>query len=301
MSDAIRLPLKFQIGARTLAAVHRPLVRVSLSLDDAIATRLPMLPPLPAGAQGWLVTSLPVALAEDVRGLMGGMLAFERQRYTRYYVDLTIGADAWLAALSASTRSATKRKEKRVAARSGGGLKVTRHATPDEMVAFHPLARAIAARTYQERLLAAGLPDTPAFRQSMLSRAAAGQVRAWLLHIDDRPAAYLYCPVVAGDVIYEFLGHDPDFAELSPGSVLQVAALRDLFAEGGLKRFDFTEGEGQHKRQMATGGVECVDLLLLRPTLANRAVVAAIAGFDRAVALGKRVLGGDAARWLRRG
>ena len=38
-------------------------------------------------------------------------------------------------------------------------------------------------------------------------------------------------------------------------------------AEGASAWFDFTEGEGQHKRQFATGGVDCVDLLLLRPRL----------------------------------
>ena len=66
-------------------------------------------------------------------------------------------------------------------------------------------------------------------------------------------------------VIYAHVGHDPAFNDLSPGAVLQLEAMRDLFDEGGFARFDFTEGEGQHKRQFATGGVACVDLLLLRP------------------------------------
>ena len=87
--------------------------------------------------------------------------------------------------------------------------------------------------------------------------------------------------------IYEFVGHDPRFNDLSAGAVLQVEALRDLFAEPAIARFDFTEGDGQHKRQFATGGVECCDLLLLRPTLANRAAIAALAGFDGAMALAK--------------
>jgi CelD/BcsL family acetyltransferase involved in cellulose biosynthesis len=69
--------------------------------------------------------------------------------------------------------------------------------------------------------------------------------------------------------------------------VLQVEALRDLFADAACRRFDFTEGDGQHKRQFATGGVDCCDLLLLRPTLANRLVLAALAGFDGTMALAK--------------
>jgi hypothetical protein len=56
---------------------------------------------------------------------------------------------------------------------------------------------------------------------------------------------------------------------------------------------------------MASGGVAGIDLLLLRPTLANRALVAALAGFDGGVALAKRVvrrLGAEGiAKRLRRG
>jgi len=42
-----RIALRFQVGARTLATVHRDLVRVPLSLDDVLAG---VAPPLPAGA-----------------------------------------------------------------------------------------------------------------------------------------------------------------------------------------------------------------------------------------------------------
>ena len=81
--------------------------------------------------------------------------------------------------------------------------------------------------------------------------------------------------------------------------------MQDLFGEGRFAAFDFTEGEGQHKRQFATGGVACVDLLLLRPTVANRAVMAALGGFDGAVALAKRGVRGAGleglAKRIRRG
>ena len=65
------------------------------------------------------------------------------------------------------------------------------------------------------------------------------------------------------------------------------AALTDLFADR-FARFDFTEGEGQHKRTLATGSVACRDVLLLRRTLANRAALAGLAGFERAVTAAKR-------------
>lgn len=286
--SATSLPLRFQVGARTLFAIRRRLVRVPLSLDDAEAGHAPVLPPIERGDDGYAITSLPTARLDAVT--RGGMLAFVRQRYTRHFIDLTGDHDGYLAALSANTRSGIRRKTGRLAEASGGMLDVRRFRTPTELEAFHAAARMLSRKTYQERLLDNGLPDGERFVAQMLAMAAAGAVRGWLLYLGDAPIAYLYCSVAGGTVRYDHVGHDPAFADLSPGSVLQMEAIRDLFAEGMHRRFDFTEGEGQHKRQFSTGGVACADLLLLRPTLANRATLAALAAFEGGLARGKHAV-----------
>lgn len=297
--------LSFQIGARTLLAVTRSLVRVAVTLDEAREGRLPALPPLPDTAQGYVVTSLPEAQLGAMTARSGQMIGFVRQRYLRYHADLTGGYDAYLARLSSNARQGLRRKARKIADLSGGALDVRRYATPEEMEAFHGIARVIARRTYQEKLLGEALPDSPEFIRWMLGKAGADEVRAWLLYIGETPAAYLYCPADGDTLIYEFVGHDPAFNDLSPGAVLQMEAFRDLFAEGKFARFDFTEGEGQHKRQFSTDSVACLDLLLLRPTLANRLATVALGGFNRVVARGKsaaQAAGAEKlARKLRRG
>lgn len=282
MSLAAPLPLKFQIGARTIAAVPRRLVRLPLSLDDVLAGRVPALPPLAPGDHGFLVTSLPEDRLADLR--TNGLVTAVRQRYRRYWVDLAAGEAGWLAGLSANTRSGIKRKRRKLAAEPG--FAITRHATPKEIAAFHPAARAVSAVTYQEALLGSGLPADVA---PLLALAAADRLRAWLLWIGGRPVAYLACTADGATLRYDHVGHDPAVAALSPGSVLQADALGDLFAEGRFARFDFTEGEGQHKRGLATGSVACVDVLLLRASIANRLTLAALSGFDGAVAIAKRL------------
>lgn len=282
------VPLKFEIGARTLMEIQRSLARVPLTLEEAREGRLPMLPPLEREAHGYSVTSLPEDRQHAMIYASGGMLPFVRQRYTRYFLDFGIGFDAWLGGLSSNARQGLKRKAKKIAAESGGQLDIRRFRTPDELEAFHDVARRISLRTYQERLLGSGLPDSTEFMREMLALAAADRARAWLLHIAGEPAAYLYCPVVGDTVIYAHVGHDPAFNDWSPGAVLQLEAMRDLFAEERFSRFDFTEGEGQHKRQFATGGIACVDLLLLRPSLVNRMTTAALGAFNASVALAKR-------------
>lgn len=284
------LPLRFQIGARTIAAVERRMVRVPLSLDQVLDGRAPVLPSLDAAAHGFAITSLPQEQVDGVARGGGGMIAHVRQRYTRHYADLTIGFDAYRARLSGNTRSALKRKVKRVMEASGGVLDVRRYHTPDELADFHAIARRISERTYQERLLGGGLPDDAAFLQCMYALAAAGAVQAWLLYIGEEAVAYLYCPIESGIVRYDHVGHDPAYNDLSPGGVLMLEAMGDLYAEPGLRWFDFTEGDGQHKRSFATHGAECIDLLLLRATIANRATLAALGAFDRAAAWGKNAV-----------
>ena len=291
--NAELLPLRFQIGARTIAAVQRRMVRVPLSLDQVLDGRVPVLPPLDRAAHGYAITSLPQDQLDAVARVGGGMIAHVRQCYTRHYADLTIGFEAYRAALSGNTRSGLKRKAKKVMEASGGMLDVRRFRTPDELSQFHAVARGISERTYQEKLLGGGLPEDAAFLQSMYALAAAGAVRAWLLYVGGEPAAYLYCPIEQGIVRYDHVGHDPVYNDLSPGGVLMLEAMRDLYAEPDLRWFDFTEGDGQHKRSFATNGAECLDLLLLRATLTNRATIAALGAFDRGAAWGKLAV----ARW----
>jgi CelD/BcsL family acetyltransferase involved in cellulose biosynthesis len=278
VSAATALPLR--IGARTVASIPRRLQRVALSLDEVLAERAPVLPALARDDDGYLLTSLPEAMVPAVTA--DGLIAAVRQRYGRYRADLSIGHDAWLAGMSGNARQALRRKQRKL-----GDAAVRLYRTPAELAEFHALVRPLSALTYQEKLLDAGLPDGPAFLREMLALAGEDRARGWCLFRDERPIAYLFCTAEGSALRYDHVGHDPALAALSPGTVLHAAAMADLFADR-FRWFDFLEGEGQHKRQFATGSTACLDLLLLRPTVANRATVAALAGWDRLVEAGKR-------------
>lgn len=282
------LPLR--IGARTLVTLRRRLVRRRLTLAEALAGVVPALPPLAEDEHGYLVTALPAEQARALTARQAGLRAFVRQRYRRSYARLDRDFDTWLAGLSAKSRSTLRRKAKRLAERNGGRLDVRCYRSESEIDTFYRAARALSARTYQERRLGAGLPEGEAALAEMRALARRDRVRAWLLFVGSRPVSYLYAPAEGDALVYAHLGYDPDFAELSPGTVLQLEAMRQLMAERSFALFDFTEGEGRHKRQFATGAVECVDLLLVRPTLANLLVGHALNRFDGAVALARRLV-----------
>jgi CelD/BcsL family acetyltransferase involved in cellulose biosynthesis len=283
LAPQVELPLR--IGARKVGRVRRRLVRIGVPLEQALAGAAPDLPALPSGAHGYYLRAVPTSASGQVGP--AGMRSFVRHSYPRHYADLSLGYDAYLATFSAKSRSSLKRKRRKLEERCGGALDVRLYRSPAEMETFNQAARALSALTYQERLLDAGLPaDALGEMQDLARRDAA---RAWLLFIDGRPASYLYAPAEGTALRYAYLGYHPDHAGLSPGTVLQLEAMRMLMEERRFAWFDFTEGDGQHKRQFATGAVDSLDLLLLRRTFANLAAARALTGFDGAVALAKRL------------
>lgn len=296
---SVRLP--FQIGARTLGHALLRLVRRSVPLEQAVALTPPDLPELPGDADGYLIGALPEA-ARPLIAADKTLHAFVRQAYVRYYARLDQPFESWFGAMSGNGRSALRRKRRKLEQRCGGRLDIRLYRHPGEVDEFHRHARAVSALSYQERLLDAGLPANALNEAREL--AARDALRAWLLFIDDKPASYLYMPAEGRTLLYRHLGYDPAFADLSPGGVLQLEAMRMLMEEKRFRWLDFTEGGGQHKRQFATDGIASIDLMLLRPALSSLSAAYALQGFDRSVANGKQamsMLGLDAAiRALRR-
>ncbi|MGH9615852.1 MAG: GNAT family N-acetyltransferase [Acidobacteriaceae bacterium] len=143
----------------------------------------------------------------------------------------------------------------------------------DELLRFHPQARQVSRKTFQENLLKTGLPDTPDFLAEMHSRGEQDAARAFLLLKRGTPIAYLYSPAEDGVLIYDHLGYDPEFSNTSPGTVLQYLAIEYLFAEQKFAIFDFEEGEGQHKQMFATHSVDCADVFLFAPTWRARSLI----------------------------
>ena len=286
MTATIALP--YRVGARTLWRVRRRLVRLGVSLDQARRGEAPVLPP--SDGDGYLVTSVPVQALPALLAARPGLRPFVRQRYRRFYASLEGSFDQYLAGFSSKSRSTVKRKLRRFADQGGGSLHLRLYAGPQAVEEFYGHARAVSARSYQERLLQAGLPEGEAALAAMRDLAARDAMRGWILFLDGRPVSYLYAPAEGATLIYAHLGYDPEVAHLSPGTVLQCEAMRQLMEEGRFRLFDFTEGEGQHKRLFSTGEVECVDLLLLKPTAANLFAGWSLAAFDGAVALAKRLV-----------
>ena len=271
--------IDFTVGSRRLLSVGRDLASWSFTLEDVLAGKAaPLCPPRP-GRDGLRVLSAPSQAIPAITACFPHHLTGGRQDYRRHYIAMDgLSHEGYLARFSGKTRSTLRRK-----ARKLGEYAVTEHRTPADIERFLDAALPLSAKTYQSRLLDAGLPADAAARKAMLQAAENNRMRCFLLWVDSEAIAYLSLPVVGRTLVYEHLGYAPEWARMSPGTVLQLEALERLFAERRYAHFDFTEGEGEHKAMFGTDHADCASFVLLDPTLANRALLSARAGFDGAV------------------
>ncbi len=278
--------IDFTIGSRRLLAFDRDLASWTFSLEDILAEDRDLDPPA-SGPDGLRVLSAPQSAVEAITSRFPDHVIGGRQDYQRHYIDMAGSYDDYLARFSGKTRSTLRRKQRKLIKQLSDGYAISEHRTPAEIETFLDAALPLSAKTYQARLLDAGLPSTDEARAEMLEAAERDAMRCFLLHGETGPIAYLSLPVIGETLVYAHLGYDPDWSRLSPGTVLQMEALDRLFAEQLYRYFDFTEGEGSHKAMFGTDSVACSSFVLLEPTLANRALLSARSGFDDVVALSK--------------
>tara|TARA_B100000678_G_scaffold145607_1_gene121605 strand:- start:329 stop:1243 length:915 start_codon:yes stop_codon:yes gene_type:complete len=290
-----RTQVAFTIGARRLFAVDREVATMAFSLEDALSGTLPAHLVAANGADGIRVLSAPLAMADRIVADLPHHLAGAREDYRRHYIAMDGTFEEYLARFSGKTRSTLRRKARKFAAADGGELDVRAFRSRSEVARFLEIALPLSAKTYQSRLLDAGLPEGEAARQEMLDRAEAGNMRCFLLFLAGEPVAYLALPVEGKTLVYAHLGYDPAHAALSPGTVLQMEALRMLFGEERFRYFDFTEGDGTHKALFGTDSMACCSFVLLRTTPANRILLGARSGFDAVVAWAKARMQGKGA------
>jgi hypothetical protein len=282
---AIRFGLTFRFGFVTIGTA-----RFSGSMPSSYFTKWPSHPyhtSLPRIGRNdvFVMRSHPVDAPLPRIQFRDGLLWYVPSVYKHKYTDLTTSFEDYLTGIPPKERSTLRRKVRKLFAECTGEAKVRCYRGPEELSEFYPLARAVSAKTYQERLMKAGLPDTEEFRAEMHDLACRDSARGFLLFVDQTPIAYLYSPAQDSILFYDHLGYDADYAKWSPGTVLQYLAFEELFRERRFNIFDFEEGDGQHKRLFSTHEAKCADVyaFAVRPkTVALVLLHASLGSFTRA-------------------
>jgi len=238
-------------------------------------------PPAPAmsvkldpDSQVLLMRARPLPARLPLLDLTRDTIRYVPVQYLRHYVDLSGGFAAYVRKFSRRSRSELQRKVRRFSEDSKASPVWREYRCPAEMPEFHRLARQVSERSFQARL-GVGLPVTEEFRSQLAARAAQDSVRGFILFHGNRPAAYELCHANGGCLTGEHCGYDPEFARLSPGTVLLYCVLEHLFAQQSFARLDFGAGDAEYKASFATGSVLCGDIYYFRKSRKNFCLVAA--------------------------
>jgi CelD/BcsL family acetyltransferase involved in cellulose biosynthesis len=282
-----QVSLRFSLSDKTLLAPRLWLQVCEIGLTNEVQPAMELQPPsdaLEPESQGFLIRSMPIATTQPTVRRFPEYLCYVSTQYRRYYIDLRQSFGDYQKKFSAKTRATITRKVRRYAEYCGRNDCWKVYKAPDEIHEFFKFARIVSAKTYQEKLLNAGLPESEEFLRTIESLAKDGRVRGYLLFDGEQPVAYLYCPIHDGTLQYQYLGYDPAYAKWSVGTVLQWYALESIFAEGNCGIFDFTEGQSEQKRLFSTHNVQCMNVFFLRRTLRNTLLVLAhvsVSAFSR--------------------
>lgn len=219
---------------------------------------------------GFYFASIPISDPFPKISSDGKLIRYLVKMHKQSYIDLRQDFDNYMSGFSSKTRSTLKRKVRKFEKVSGGEIHWKVYKTQKEIKEFYPMARNVSKETYQEKELGMGLPSDDKYYQEMLEEAEKGNIRGYLLFLDDKPVSYLYCPSHGRTIDYEFLGYLPEVAKYSAGTVLQMLALEQIFKEEDADIFDFKEGDTPHKNLFSSGALECANIMFLNNSMANR-------------------------------
>jgi hypothetical protein len=230
--------------------------------------------------QGYLLRRQPVDRWPLGISKLGSWLCYVPRRERLYLVNFQGTFEEYLGKHSAKSRHNLKRAVKKLRESTSGPL-LRIFSTSGEMAEFQKLAGEISRHTYQEKLLNAGLPRSADYLRQMEEKAARGEARGYLLHGAEKPIAYAWCSARGTSISYEIIGFLPEYAPLSPGTVLLYLIVQDLFELGAFSELDFGVGDSEYKRLFSTHSIDFVDAHLFPRTIRNSLLVHTHWNLDR--------------------
>ena len=112
----------------------------------------------------------------------------------------------------------------------------------------------MARKTYQ-RALGTGFEKTAELEEQYRTAASAGDLRAWLLYIQDKPCAFFLGRKYKSTFFAEYTGYDPEYGKYSPGIFLLLHSIQESFEQvTGVVGFDLGSGDYTYKRAVCNVG-----------------------------------------------
>jgi hypothetical protein len=206
--------------------------------------------------------------------------------FDHQFIDLPRTYDEYLKQLGARSRQSLQYSERKLARDMGGQVTLRRFDQAESVAQFLTDATVVSRKTYQWNVLGLGLRDTQGLKGQLLLAAMRGWLRSYILYCKEMPVAFMLGYQYHGACYYYMdVGYDPEYASWSVGSVLQLKVLQDLYAQSDRPEvFDFSIGQGDHKRRFGNRSRREANVLLLPNTVRSRVLAFTFNSWDRATA-----------------
>ena len=266
--------LKYLIGEKYLFSVTFSATALDAHFSGLTPQLLEECPKLSAECQAAVIPSCPILEHISRLSVRGDTIRYVPEQYRRYFVHLDSSFTEYLAKFNSDSRYKLQRKVRKFAELSGGKVHWEEFRTCEEISHFLRRARDLSKKTYQERLLHVGLPETQSFVEASLDHARSDSARGYILYLGGEAVAFLFCVADGEVLVQQYLGYDPDYRKHSPGTVLHYKVLERLFEERRFRLFDFATGQAEYKEFFSTGSVLCANVYYVRRTASNAALIA---------------------------
>lgn len=219
----------------------------------------------------------------------------------RHMIDLPETFDDYWSKFNSKTRSTLRRKLKQF-----GECRLELINKPFQIPDFLHNAQKVARRSWQSDLLGLRIHNDEFEMQLFTFLASQNALRAYLLWQNDDPVSFCIGTQYNGVFHYEEVGYDRDYSKKSPGQILVIRMLEEMYEHNSPAVFDFGGGDAEYKRQFGTRISESGHVWLLRPGLRSKLIVGYLSS-RRAMsqslrgALAKFGLLDRVRKWTRRG
>ncbi|MCK5423862.1 MAG: GNAT family N-acetyltransferase [Emcibacter sp.] len=170
----------------------------------------------------------------------------------RCLVQLEGDFDLYMKSLKGKVRNEFKNRIKYMDSQPEGELYLRCFTTRSDIDDFLKDGRIISEKTYQWRILDAGLKYEDAIRKKLELAESLGNFRSYILYIKGEPVSFVLGYILNGFYVFDSIGYDPDYGKQNVGILIHILYIRDLCENStGIKASDLLTGENLFKRRVS--------------------------------------------------
>ena len=158
---------------------------------------------------------------------------------------------------------------------------VRKYTDSNDIDEFVDLAHSVSKETYQWHLLGLGLREPENLKKQYKAYANKGWFRSYILMCNDKAVSFLIGYQHDQTYYYIDVGHLPDWSKWSPGTLLLLSTIEDLFADDlKYSYMDFSTGTGDLKSRFGNQHILEANILVSGNLIGSRLTISTYQKFE---------------------